>query len=631
MFNLSDVHMVSFNVNGIRTESKRRTIFNFLKSQKANIILLQETHSKSEDEILWSNEWGNKILFSHGSNLVKGVAIMFQKHFPVNIEYVKQDLQGRYLICDLDINGYKFLLINVYGPNEDDSMFYIELFKNIDSRENTSMVLAGDFNTSLDMVMDLLNNSGNNHVKKRQVILEYMQNKDLIDVWRVRNPESRIYTWRKPFSNDVVMSRLDFFLISQDLSLQTNKTDIKAKFISDHSRITLDLDFMDNKRGKGVWKFNNLLLNDQEFVNNINTLIIQFKYEVKNRECIHPLIQWESIKDLIADYSKRYSAEKAKLRNKLVESFENRILLLDQKLINTTDVQLKIKYQRDIRKTEEFLLNEYEKRVQAACFRSKAEYFLYGERNSKYFFNLEKYRGNSKSISQLICDNGIIIKDPKKMLLEEKMYYQKLYGFLECSSWPYINNTDQCLSDEEKLVFEQEFTDTELADSLMGMSNSKTPGPDGLSADFYKIFWPQLRDLYGNAIRIAIIEEKLHESARQGLIALLLKKDRDLLFLKNWRPLTLLNVDYKILSRAVALRLKTKIHDLVHEDQTGFIAQRNISHNLRTIIDIIQIAKRDSLEMIMVSMDWEKCFDRISFVAIDNICLKIFQFWGTIL
>lgn len=81
--------------------------------------------------------------------------------------------------------------------------------------------------------------------------------------------------------------------------------------------------------------------------------------------------------------------------------------------------------------------------------------------------------------------------------------------------------------------------------------------------------------------------------------------------------MTLLNVDYKIISRALALRLKPKLQKLIHEDQTGFLQGRNISHTIRTVIDVIQIAQKDKLELIMVSMDWEKCFDRISHKALD--------------
>lgn len=68
MYDISDIRLVTFNVNGIRTEKKRRAIFNYLKNFPAHVILLQETHGSPEIEKIWSSEWGNKIIYSHGTN-----------------------------------------------------------------------------------------------------------------------------------------------------------------------------------------------------------------------------------------------------------------------------------------------------------------------------------------------------------------------------------------------------------------------------------------------------------------------------------------------------------------------------------------------------------------------------------
>lgn len=225
----------------------------------------------------------------------------------------------------------------------------------------------------------------------------------------------------------------------------------------------------------------------------------------------------------------------------------------------------------------------------------------------------------------MICQDGFIIKDPKDIIQEEKLFFQKLYGESTSIQWPYINESDIKLDENEKKIFERDFMNSELSESLFGMQNSKTPGLDGLTAEFYKFFWIHLKDLYCRVVQFVLDRGLLHDTARKGILSLLPKKDKDPDYLKNWRPLTLLNVDYKIISRAVALRLKTKIHALVNEDQTGFISGRNISYNLRTIIDIIQVAKDRSLQMVLVSMDWHKCFDKISFQAVD-LALKFFNF-----
>lgn len=96
------------------------------------------------------------------------------------------------------------------------------------------------------------------------------------------------------------------------------------------------------------------------------------------------------------------------------------------------------------------------------------------------------------------------------------------------------------------------------------------------------------------------------------------KKDKDLLILSNWRPLTLLNVDYKMISKALSTRLKPILTYLIHEDQAGFLQNRNISHSIRNVLDVIQYTKSNKIQALMVSLDWEKAFDRVSRDSIDR-------------
>lgn len=359
-------------------------------------------------------------------------------------------------------------MVNVYGPNKDNIDFYLQLFQYLDSRDNTSLMLAGDFNLTLEP-QDLYNNSGLSHFKKRQILLEYMEHKGLLDVWRLTHSQEKMFTWRKPHVKELVMSRLDFFLLTQDLFLRMNKVDIKTRYNSDHSRVVLNMDFAPDKWGRGYWKFNNLHLRDKNFLDVMNAAINKFRYQVKTREEIIPENQWENLKRIMQDVAKDFSINKAKERNKMIEKFEKRILFLDSKLLEAQDQQTQDKIRQDIKRTEQFLLDEHEVKVQAACFKSKAQYYLEGERNNRYFFNLEKSRSSSKAISKLIREDGSIIKDTKRMLEEEKLFYKKLYGRNPPRNWLYVNNSESKLTDEEKEALDTDFTDQELGEALKGM------------------------------------------------------------------------------------------------------------------------------------------------------------------
>ena len=98
----------------------------------------------------------------------------------------------------------------------------------------------------------------------------------------------------------------------------------------------------------------------------------------------------------------------------------------------------------------------------------------------------------------------------------------------------------------------------------------KPPGTDGLPADFYKMFYRQIKDFLYELYSEILQDRKLHLSARRGVISLLEKIDRDRLEIKNWRPISLLNTDYKILAKITAERLQSAVTEYISDTQTGF-------------------------------------------------------------
>ena len=117
----------------------------------------------------------------------------------------------------------------------------------------------------------------------------------------------------------------------------------------------------------------------------------------------------------------------------------------------------------------------------------------------------------------------------------------------------------------------------------------------------------------------------LPESVRQGLIALLPKKDKDTRYVKNMRPLTLLNNDYKILAKTIDNRFREVLPNLIAMDQTGFVKGRKICHNVRKSLDIIDYTVKEKIPALILSIDMEKCFDRLEHKAIFS-SLRYFNF-----
>ena len=144
--------IVSLNVWGIRDPTKRRSIFSYLKDQKASFYSLQETHTKSSDENVWRNEWGAEVFFSHGSKLSRGLCILVDPSNKIKVDYSFTDNCGRTVLITLNFDCLRLSLCNIYAPNNvSEQLQFIQELNSflIDKVELTALIVGGDWNCTL--------------------------------------------------------------------------------------------------------------------------------------------------------------------------------------------------------------------------------------------------------------------------------------------------------------------------------------------------------------------------------------------------------------------------------------------------------------------------------------------------
>ena len=129
------------------------------------------------------------------------------------------------------------------------------------------------------------------------------------------------------------------------------------------------------------------------------------------------------------------------------------------------------------------------------------------------------------------------------------------------------------------------------------MENNKTPGNDGLTKEFYESFWTNIKNTFKNSLRESKTIGSLSISQRQAVIKLLEKNDRDKQFIKNWRPISLLNVDTKMISKVFAEKLKETLPSLVSLHQTAYVKNRCINESGKLISDIIVVTNLTFLDI----------------------------------
>jgi hypothetical protein len=159
-------------------------------------------------------------------------------------------------------------------------------------------------------------------------------------------------------------------------------------------------------------------------------------------------------------------------------------------------------------------------------------------------------------------------------------------------------------------ALEEVLTAEELQAAVLGLKSGRAPGIDGLPADFYKSFWSLIGGDVGDVLRDSLASGCLPLSCRRAVITLLPKKG-DLQQLKNWRPVSLLCTDYKLLSKVLATRLGKVMAEVIHVDQSYCVPGRLITDNVMLIRDFLEVSGSLGVETGLISIDQEKAFDRV--------------------
>ena len=223
----------------------------------------------------------------------------------------------------------------------------------------------------------------------------------------------------------------------------------------------------------------------------------------------------------------------------------------------------------------------------------------------------------NQTISELYVDDkkSKSVSNTKDILTSAKSFYEKLYTkenvFKSAMNEFLIRILNhKKISNEHFKLFEAEISLDEITEAINSQKNNRCPGNDGLSAEFYKHFVnelaPILLDVYTSWKQLGI----MGISSRTGIISVIYKKG-DKKDIANYRPISLLNLDYKIYTYILKNRMQKTLDKIIGENQTAAIKNRTILHTLSTIRDIIDVSNKLSKSLSVISLDFLKAFDRV--------------------
>ena len=234
--------------------------------------------------------------------------------------------------------------------------------------------------------------------------------------------------------------------------------------------------------------------------------------------------------------------------------------------------------------------------------------------------NLEKSNKKKSCVRKIFTSNATLTSNPKTVLSELELFYSNLYktknddeserklsSLLDDLSGVPMLSEKLCSTCEGKITYNECFS------VLQSFQKNKAPRNDGLTVEFHSAFWPLIGKCLVDCINYVYEFGKLLNTQKQAIITLIEKKGKGKRLIKNWRPISLINVDAKIISKVLAKRSAKVLPYIIHANQNAFLKGRSIFDALQTIDDVVDYTKRNCLPGILVAIDFEKAFDTLEF------------------
>ena len=613
---MTELKCAVWNCSGILPGGSTSAKLDFLRytfDGSLDILVFIETHHKQMSDIeetLHTFSTNYHILHTEApqGDPYSGIVVLVRKKF--SILNCNMLIPGRLINLKINSSKENYNLSAMYGHTghalcKSKMIAFVDQLTKVHQMSDTNIIL-GDFNF-VDNVLDRANWSKiglNNSDKLVYQIWEKLTiDLQLSDAFRAKNPKRRMFSYVHTSHN--AKSRLDRVYVSDKSVNDIVKYHILTQFVKSHRIVTFSI--RENvERGPGFWKMNTSIIPDQAYERVIE-LAIQ---DVLNLNLTDHIERWLIFIETIRIETQIYCTRKRQQEIRIKELCEEKIRSLEQNPLLASTPQLCKDYEYYSEKLHDWT----RKQIEGHKTRIKSRpQFEAGEPNIAFYAALEKSTGNKKTITELKNDNGDFVHETDEIIETATDFYTELFDTKSTDSTAtdsLLRNIKKKITTAQRVSLDKALSLEELEKAISKLQKGRSPGPDGVPAEFYQHFWSKIKYLYLdflNQVKISCFPT----SKNTSITTLIYKEKGESYLLANYRPIALMNVDVKILTKLLSMRLLLVLPSIIHESQTAVYGRR-IDNNIHLVRDLIDLANQNDEEAALLFLDQEKAFDRVN-------------------
>jgi len=600
--------ILSFNCRGLASALKKSSLQRLVENTKPNVMLLQETMGDSGvvktllENLFPGWEFEGVDARGRSGGLVTGWRTRECKC--INIFGFEAGIGVKLFSQEL---GKALTVINIYGPYSNRESYWNELLGKAFFTED-QVIVGGDLNLTLGSaeiwgpraLPDLL----------ADFFISSFARAGLIDV----EPVKIQATWRnRRAGENRVAKRLDRFLIGERFldSLHFVRQWIESGGVSDHNPIMLELKSGGSKPSS-PFKFNSAWLKCDDYIALVSSSWAPYRQEEHGHAAIHFMKNLIKIKAVTKEWAKKKRESEDQELRSIEANLGEYLMDVDGGFatVESRDRLLALEKRRQV------LLEEKEARWR---MKSRATWLKAGDENTKFFQAYAKGRRMNNTIWELENETGDQICSFEGLAEMGIKHFESLFKAQEESSIAEIVRVagyfPRFVMEEDNRMLMEEIEEVELGRVLHSLQKDKSPGPDGWPIEFYTGFY----DLLGLDL-LHVVEESrragiIHQPLNSTFIALIPKVDKPKSF-DDYRPISLCNCVYKIISKIISKRIKRVLSKHVSGEQFGFLEGRQIHEAIGVAQEGIHSMHKLKIEGAVIKIDLSKAYDRVNWLYI---------------